>query len=89
MKHSFAWKTAAILGLASAACVAALAQTPKTKAGSDRERLIGTWHLVAIDSPTPDGSPQPPLPIGLFIYTADGHEAVQLMYPKARQLFEQ
>lgn len=49
---------------------------------SDRERLLGAWHLAHIDSPGPDGKPMDvPQPLGMLIYTPDGHVSVQLMYP--------
>jgi hypothetical protein len=49
--------------------------------GSDRERLIGAWHLAAIAGP--DGTPVTTgVPIGMLIYARDGHMSVQLMYPK-------
>ena len=45
--------------------------------------VVGTWHLVRIDSPGPDGKPsEAPQPTGILIYTKDGHAAVQLMYPQ-------
>jgi len=51
---------------------------------SDRERLIGAWHLEHIDSPEPEGKPNDsPQPKGMLIYTRDGHMSVQLMYPKS------
>ncbi len=70
------------LVIAAILTTACLAKEKTIRAVTDRERLIGTWHLLSIDSPTTDGRPQPPLPMGLLIFTADGHEAVQLMYPK-------
>ena len=52
------------------------------KKDSAREKLIGAWHLVHIDSPGPDGkSASGPQPQGMLIYTQDGHMSVQLMYP--------
>jgi Lipocalin-like domain len=57
------------------------AQSANKHAG-DRERLIGTWHLAHIDSPAPDGKPAPQ-PLGMLIYTRDGHMSVQLMYPRS------
>jgi hypothetical protein len=55
-----------------------------TSHGSDRERLIGAWHLQHIDLPGADGKPSDsPQPIGMLIYTRDGHLSVQLMYPKS------
>lgn len=51
---------------------------------SDRERLIGAWHLAHIDSPGPDGKSAATVqPLGMLIYTRDGHMSVQLMYPKS------
>jgi Lipocalin-like domain len=52
--------------------------------GSDREKLIGAWHLAHIDAPGPDGKPiDQPQPKGMLIYTRDGHVSVQLMYPRS------
>jgi len=52
--------------------------------GSDRERLIGAWHFEHIDLPGADGkASDTPQPIGMLIYTRDGHMSVQLMYPKS------
>src|SRR5947209_446457 len=48
---------------------------------SDRAKLIGAWHLVSITGP--DGKPVQTAPLGMLIYTRDGHMSVQLMYPKA------
>jgi hypothetical protein len=52
-----------------------------TSHGSDKERLIGAWHLAHIDSPRADNKPSDtPQPTGMLIYTRDGHMSVQLMY---------
>lgn len=49
---------------------------------TDREKLIGAWRLVAVAGP--DGKPvTADLPVGMLIYTRDGHISVQLMYPKS------
>ena len=62
-------------------------QTAKKQAAahaSAREKLIGAWHLLRIDTPGPDGKPMDmPQPTGVLIYTRDGHMSVQLMYPKS------
>ncbi len=53
------------------------------RAVGDRERLIGAWHLVRIDAgDSAAKSPSAPQPIGMLIYTRDGHMSVQLMYPE-------
>lgn len=82
MKAIYAGRMSAAVFLAAVLSTACLAQAKRMRAVTDRARLVGTWHLVSIDSPTTDGQPQPPPPMGLLIFTADGHEAVQLMYPQ-------
>jgi hypothetical protein len=68
----------AIAGLVPVQSVMSQATSP----GSDRERLIGAWHLEQINSPRADGKPSDtPQPMGMLIYTRDGHMSVQLMYP--------
>ena len=67
--------------------IAGLVQLPPAKAQaaghvSDSERLTGAWHLEHIDSPRENGSASDtPQPIGMLVYTRDGHMSVQLMYP--------
>lgn len=61
-------------------------QSSATGAASsaDKEKLIGAWHLAHIESPGADGDTHPAAqPLGMLIYTRDGHLSVQLMYPKA------
>jgi hypothetical protein len=62
-------------------------QSAKTQGAghvSDKERLNGTWHLAHIDSLGQDGKPTDiPQPLGMLIYTRDGHMSLQLMYPKS------
>jgi len=76
----------ALIMAVAVACVVSV-QSAKTEGArriSDRERLIGAWHLERIDSPEPDGKPSDiPQPKGMLIYTRDGHMSVQLMYPKS------
>jgi hypothetical protein len=60
------------------------AKTQEAGHSSDKERLVGAWHLGHIDSPQPEGKPSDnPRPKGMLIYTRDGHMSVQLMYPKS------
>ncbi|HZD49055.1 MAG TPA: lipocalin-like domain-containing protein [Silvibacterium sp.] len=50
--------------------------------GSDKDKLIGAWHLVSISTSGADAGPNPATEIkGTLIYTRDGHMSVQLMYP--------
>ena len=70
------------IGVFVAMTVSLAASGQITKNDSAREKLIGAWHLVHIDSPDPDGkSASGPQPEGMLIYTQDGHMSVQLMYP--------
>jgi hypothetical protein len=64
-----------------AAVIASAAAQTHSDSKSDKERLIGAWHLATITGP--DGKPVSTGPIGMLIYTADGHMSVQLMYPSA------
>jgi hypothetical protein len=73
-----------ILALLMAVC--AVSQTHSAEKdqtpSSDREKFIGAWHLVSISGP--DGRPvTTDVPVGMLIYTRDGHMSVQLMYPKS------
>ncbi len=62
--------------------VVAISAVPQTRqAVSDKERLIGAWHLASITGP--DGKAViTDMPKGMLVYTRDGHISVQLMYPK-------
>jgi hypothetical protein len=75
--------------LAAVVALSGFAQTRSAEknspaAGSDREGLIGAWHLVSIAAPGPDGKTiSVSHPAGMLIYTRDGHISVQLMYPES------
>ncbi len=63
--------------------LSASAQT--ARAGGARDKLIGAWHLVRIDTPGSDAKARAgQQPEGMLIYTRDGHMSVQLMYPDAQ-----
>jgi hypothetical protein len=52
--------------------------------GSDKEKLIGAWHLVSTGESGADGQSNHGAEIkGTLIYTRDGHMSVQLMYPES------
>ena len=82
MKTRLCW-TLALVALAGVA----LAQSAKKESpapGSDREKLIGAWHLVSLGEPGPDGKVNSLAGLkGTLIYTRDGHMSVQLMYPRS------
>jgi hypothetical protein len=77
-------KTFSLFCLSLFLVLSAAAQTPSNHAShSQRDRLVGAWRLVKIESPGPDGKTSPgPQPTGMLIYTKDGHMSVQLMYPE-------
>lgn len=62
------------------ACIVA---TPSRSQRTAQPTVVGTWHLMHIESLGPDGRlSEAPQPAGILIYTKDGHAAVQLMYPQ-------
>ena len=44
-----------------------------------RQQLVGTWRLVALDEPLPNGRTHRCDCSGMFVFTSDGHAAVQVM----------
>lgn len=76
--------------LASIIALAAIAQAQTAGAqaaasSSDREGLIGAWHLVSLEGPGPDGKmSEIPGLRGMLIYTRDGHMSVEIMYPESQ-----
>ena len=78
-------RTAAEIIFVVAMTVGLPASAQTARAGIARDKLMGAWHLVRIDTPGPDGKPaNGPPPTGMLIYTRDGHVSVQLMYPKTQ-----
>ena len=52
--------------------------------GSDRDRLIGAWHMVSMEEEGPNGTmTQRSERAGMLVYSADGHVSVQVMYPES------
>jgi len=67
--------------LSLAVIAAALVGFPQAPS-SDREKFIGAWHLISITGP--DGKPVTKgVPMGLLMYSREGHVSVQLMYPES------
>ena len=64
-----------------AAAITSAAPQAHSGSSSDKQRLIGAWHLASITGP--DGKRVGTTPAGMLIYTGDGHMSVQLMYPEA------
>jgi len=75
----------ALSGLSLAQSPAKNSPTPGPR-GSDKDKLLGAWHLVSIGESGADGqsnrqSNHESEIKGMLIYTRDGHMSVQLMYP--------
>jgi hypothetical protein len=52
--------------------------------GSLRQKLIGRWHMVSMEGEESDGTMTHHTErSGMLVYTADGHVAVQVMYPES------
>jgi len=56
---------------------------PASDTANVREKLIGSWHLISRDEQYADGKIQTRTDaVGVIMYTADGHMAVQIMIPE-------
>ena len=85
MSYACGMKTTAAIFLVVAMASGLCASAQTARAGGARDKLIGAWHLVRIDTPGSDGKTVTgPQPEGMLIYTRDGHMSVQLMYPEAQ-----
>ena len=51
-----------------------------TSAERAHARFVGSWRLVSLEHAGRDGSLEKADCIGQFVFTADGHAAVQVMY---------
>jgi hypothetical protein len=84
-----AMKTRLLMNLALAGALsgwsgALAAEDATAPGGSLRQKLIGTWHMVSMEEEGPDGTMTHHAErTGMLIYTADGHVAVQVMYPES------
>jgi hypothetical protein len=81
MRARACWALAAIVALAGLSQAQSAPKKSPTES-SDREKLIGAWHLISIRESDTGGQSNPATEIkGTLIYTRDGHMSVQLMYP--------
>lgn len=64
-----------------------LAQSAEKKglaSGSDRDKLIGAWHLADLKAPGADGKMNHVEGLkGMLIYSHDGQMSVQILYPES------
>ena len=54
------------------------------RAQDARTQFVGAWRLVSLEHTGPDGKVEKPDCTGQFVFTADGHAAVQVMYRTER-----
>ena len=70
--------TSALL-LATLGATAPDARSQSRSAPPTRSPLIGAWRLVSLEEPGADGKVHTTDASGLFVFTTDGHAAVQVM----------
>lgn len=69
---------------------AVLAQSPQARPAGDTNNrvsgatLVGAWRLISLEEPSPDGRVYKADCTGLFVFSADGHASVQVMYRTAQ-----
>ena len=51
-----------------------------TRTSDARSQFVGAWRLVSVEHTAPDGTLEKPQCRGQFLFTPDGHAAVQVMY---------
>lgn len=78
MKAFFCLTLVAIVALSGISQSQSARNVPKS--GSDREKLIGAWHLVSLEQPGTDGKVQKADCTGMFVFSAEGQVSVQVMY---------
>lgn len=80
MKLQLSFTLMAVVALGGVSAANSTAKSP----ASDREQLVGAWHLVSLNEPGPDGKLNSIAGLtGTLIYTRDGHMSVQIMYPQS------
>jgi lipocalin-like protein len=73
---------AAALAIISIATSAAAQSRPSVTTGP--QQLVGTWRLIALDEQQPNGQMHHCDCSGMFVFTSDGHAAVQVMSRNAQ-----
>jgi lipocalin-like protein len=75
--RSRSWVAATALSIICLATGAAGQSQPSGTTGG--LQLVGSWRLVALDEQQPDGQMHHCDCTGMFVFTSDGHAAVQVM----------
>jgi lipocalin-like protein len=85
MKKALVFWTLALVVLLNGVAQAPSAAKKESASVSDKEKLIGAWHLVSMGELGAHGKAGADADMqGILIYTRDGHMSVQLMYPPAQ-----
>ena len=82
MKLQVAGRLAGLFGLSLALMLApvSLKGERQTRAQDSRDPFVGAWRLVSLEHTETDGKVDKADCTGQFVFTADGHAAVQVMY---------
>jgi hypothetical protein len=82
MKLQMAGWLAGLFGLSLAVMLgtATLRGERRVPAQDTRDAFVGSWRLVSLEHTGPDGKVDKADCSGQFVFTADGHAAVQVMY---------
>src|SRR5262245_12307952 len=87
MKLRIAGGLAGLFGLSLAAILGTATLTGERRAPAQdaRDPFVGSWRLVSLEHTGPDGKVDRADCSGQFMFTADGHAAVQVMYRNTAQ----
>ena len=87
MKLRIAGGLAGLFGLSLAVTLgtATLGGERQAPAQDTRDPFVGSWRLVSLEHTGPDGKVDKADCSGQFVFTADGHAAVQVMYRNTAQ----
>jgi hypothetical protein len=82
MKPQTTVRLAALFGLCLALVLGtvSLKGERQTPGQGTRDPFVGAWRLVSLEHTGPDGKVEKADCTGQFVFTADGHAAVQVMY---------
>jgi hypothetical protein len=72
-------RTAAAAALVTIAFATSAAGQNEASPTTGRQQLVGAWRLVALDEPQANGQTHRCDCTGMFVFTPDGHAAVQVM----------
>jgi hypothetical protein len=72
-------RSVGLLLLIATATLAPLRGRDHSSSTAARDQFAGAWRLVSLEAPGPDGKIHQADSTGMFVFTQDGHAAVQVM----------